>query len=152
MHLTALSFVQSDSFLSFGELFTGQKPLWLRIVLSACVCFSVMCWASFTQGEQDAPSVGLGENPDTQIHGFQIAKSSCFVSVLLQWSGMGFTKTDITEPKKLLLSSYKTCSRLHCCWVFRVKQRCFCYQERKWCFSPCPSCLVDVNQLIQNIF
>lgn len=51
-------------------------------------------------GEQEAPSVGLGENPDTQSHGFQIAKSGCFVSVLLQRSGMGFTKTDITEPKK----------------------------------------------------
>lgn len=37
----------------------------------------------------------------------------------------------LQNQKKLLLSSYKTCSRLHCRWVFRVKQRCFCYQERK---------------------
>lgn len=63
-------------------------------------CFSVMCWVSSTQGEQDAPSVGLGENPDPQFHGFQIAKSNCFVSVLLQRSGMCFTKTNIREPKK----------------------------------------------------
>lgn len=34
-----------------------------------------------------------------------LGESSCFVSVLLQRSGMGFTKTDITEPKILLLSS-----------------------------------------------
>lgn len=33
------------------------------------------------------------------IHGFQIAKSNCFVSVLPQQSRMCFTKTNITEPK-----------------------------------------------------
>lgn len=58
----------------------------------------------------------------------------------------------LENQKKLMLSSHKTCSRLHCRLVFRVKLHCFCYQERKLCFLPCLNCLANVNQFVQKNF
>lgn len=85
-HRALSEFIHSNRVSLWGAVYWTEAASDEDCFLGLCLSLSYVL--SIVNTRRARCSVGLGEDPGedpgTQIHGFQITKSNCFVSVLLQ--------------------------------------------------------------------